>query len=64
LTLLFKWKSIKTTSTIKIVRNETKSIPENVSYIDGKKVNKEEVDKLDPSIIEKWMSLKRKRIKY
>jgi hypothetical protein len=22
------------------------------------KVNKEEVDKLDPSIIEKWMSLK------
>jgi hypothetical protein len=55
----------KTTSTIKIVRNETKSIPENVSYfIDGKKVNKEEVDKLDPSIIEKWMSLKRKRIKY
>jgi hypothetical protein len=44
----------KTTSTIKIVRSETKSIPENVSYfIDGKKVNKEEVDKLDPSIIEK-----------
>jgi hypothetical protein len=33
-----KKKYQKTTSTIKIVRSETKSIPENVSYfIDGKK---------------------------
>ncbi|NRS90575.1 hypothetical protein HNQ02_003520 [Flavobacterium sp. 7E] len=44
----------KTTRTTKIVKRETNGIPtETTYYINGKKVTKEEVDKIDPSLIEK-----------
>jgi hypothetical protein len=50
---------VKVSKPLAPLKSRNKEYSWNVSYfIDGKKVNKEEVDKLDPSIIEKWMSLK------
>jgi hypothetical protein len=44
----------KTTQTIKIVKRETDGIPADVTYyINGKIATKAEVDKMDPSVIEK-----------
>ena len=44
----------KTTQTIKIVKRETDGIPADVTYyINGKIATKAEVDKMDPSLIEK-----------
>jgi hypothetical protein len=44
----------KTTQTIKIVKRETDGIPADVTYyINGKIATKAEVDKMDPSMIEK-----------
>ncbi|WP_051219154.1 M56 family metallopeptidase [Flavobacterium frigidarium] len=44
----------KTTQTIKIVKRETNGIPADVTYyINGKIATKAEVDKMDPSMIEK-----------
>lgn len=44
----------KTTQTIKIVKRETTGIPADVTYyINGKIATKAEVDKMDPSVIEK-----------
>ncbi len=44
----------KTTRSIKIVQRETNGIPEDASYfIDGVRVSKTEVDKIDPSAIER-----------
>ncbi|UQD57215.1 M56 family metallopeptidase [Flavobacterium sp. K5-23] len=44
----------KTTNTIKIVKREIIGVPEGEAYfIDGKKVNKEEIEKIDPTLIER-----------
>ena len=51
---LTKRQKSKTTQTIKIVKRETDGIPADVTYyINGKIATKAEVDKMDPSVIEK-----------